>query len=64
MVIFCETSKQEILRKNFEVGTIFEVVNSFGAILHFDFGTNLEVCTHYKATKTSGASGGHFRQNF
>ena len=53
-----------------EVGTIFEVGISFGVILHFvlctnlEVGINLEVCTHYKATRTGGASGGHFRQNF
>ena len=70
VVIFDNTSKQEILGKNVEVGTILEVGTSFGVILHFAFGTslevgtNLEVCTHYKATRTGGASGGHFWQNF
>ena len=70
VVIFDKSSKQEILGKNFEVGTIFEVGTSSGVILHFAFGTslevgtNLEVCTHYKVTRTSGASGGHFWQNF
>ena len=70
VVIFDKTSKQEILRKNIEVGTIFEVGTSFGVILHFAFGTNLEVgnnlevCTHCKATRTDGASGGPFWQNF
>ena len=70
VVIFGETSKQDILGKNVKVGTMFEVGTSSGVILHFVFstslevGTNLEVCTHYKATSTGGASGGHFRQNF
>ena len=68
MVINGQISMQEILVKNIEVGTIFEVVTSFGVILYFAFGTNLEaganleVCTHYKATRTGGASGGHLRQ--
>ena len=70
VVIFDKSSKQEILGKNVEVGTIFEVGTSSGVILHFAFGTslevgtNLEVCTHYKATRTGGASGGNFRRNF
>ena len=52
VVIFDKSSKQEILGKNVEVGTIFEVGTSSGVILHFVFGTslevgtNLEVCTH------------------
>ena len=70
VVIFDKSSKQEILGKNVEVGTIFEVGTSSGVILHFAFGTNwevgnnLEVCTHFKNTRTGGASGGHFWQNF
>ena len=35
VVIFDKTSKQEILRKNIEIGTIFEVGTRFGVILHF-----------------------------
>ena len=67
VVIFGKTSKQEVLGEN---RPIFEVGTSFGVILHIVFGTslevgtNLEVCTHNKATRTGGASGGHFRQNF
>ena len=57
VVIFDKTCKQEILRKNIEVGTIFEVVTSFGVILYFAFGTNLEagtnleVFTHYQVSQ-------------
>ena len=52
MVIFGQTSMQEILVNNVEVGTIFEVGISFGVILHFAFGTNWKLVPTYKSVHT------------
>ena len=48
MVIFGETSKQEVLRKNIEIGTIFEVGTSFGIGTILDVFIDVEVVKQYK----------------
>ena len=46
LIIFGQTSMQEILVNHVEVGTIYEVGSSFEVILNFELGTSLRVGTN------------------